>query len=74
MNILRALARFRKTGEGDLKQLKGSNDYRLRVGDYRVCMRMLNDRHPPYRASETQARSVPLNSDVALRLPREWLF
>ena len=41
MNILLALTRFGNTGEGDVKQLKGSKDFRLRVGDYRVRMRLL---------------------------------
>jgi mRNA interferase RelE/StbE len=43
MKILLALTRYAKTGEGDIKQLKGSADYRLRVGDYRVRMRVLSD-------------------------------
>jgi mRNA-degrading endonuclease RelE of RelBE toxin-antitoxin system len=43
MNILLALTRFGQTGEGDLKQLKGSKDFRLRVGDYRVRMRVSED-------------------------------
>jgi mRNA-degrading endonuclease RelE of RelBE toxin-antitoxin system len=37
MNILLALTRFANTGEGDVKQLKGSKDFRPRVGDYRVA-------------------------------------
>ena len=59
LNILRALTRFGETGEGDLKQLKGSKDFRLRVGDYRVRMRLSQDgtiriaqvkhRREPYR-------------------------
>jgi mRNA-degrading endonuclease RelE of RelBE toxin-antitoxin system len=43
MNILLALTRFGNTGEGDVKQLKGSKDFRLRVGDYRVRMRVSKD-------------------------------
>ena len=43
MNILLALTRFCNTGEGDVKQLKGSKDFRLRIGDYRVRMRQLED-------------------------------
>ena len=43
MNILLALTRFGNTGEGDVKRLKGSKDFRLRVGDYRVRMRMSGD-------------------------------
>jgi len=43
MNILLALARFGNTGEGDVKQLKGSKDFRLRVGDYRIRMRVSQD-------------------------------
>lgn len=43
MKILLALTRYRDTGEGDLKRLKGSSDFRLRVGDYRVRMRVLED-------------------------------
>jgi mRNA-degrading endonuclease RelE of RelBE toxin-antitoxin system len=41
MNILLALTRYGKTGEGDVKQLKASTDFRLRVGDYRVRLRVL---------------------------------
>jgi len=43
MKILMALTRYANTGEGDVKQLKGSPDFRLRVGDYRVRMRVLQD-------------------------------
>jgi mRNA-degrading endonuclease RelE of RelBE toxin-antitoxin system len=43
MKILLALTRFRDTGEDDLKRLKGSADFRLRVGDYRLRMRVLED-------------------------------
>jgi mRNA-degrading endonuclease RelE of RelBE toxin-antitoxin system len=43
MTILLALTRFAKIGEGDIKQLKGSKDFRLRVGDYRVRMRLFKD-------------------------------
>lgn len=34
--ILRALTLYGNSGEGDVKRLKGSPDFRLRVGDYRV--------------------------------------
>lgn len=37
------MTRFSNTGEGDVKQLKGSKDLRLRVGDYRVRMRVSED-------------------------------
>jgi mRNA-degrading endonuclease RelE of RelBE toxin-antitoxin system len=43
MSVLLALTRFGNTGEGDVKQLKGSQDFRLRAGDYRVRMRLLED-------------------------------
>ena len=43
LNILLALTRFGDTGEGDVKQLKGSKDFRLRVGDYRVRIRVSED-------------------------------
>ena len=36
MCIFAALHRFAKTGEGDVKKLQGSDDSRLRVGDYHV--------------------------------------
>ena len=36
MRIFAALQRFAKTGEGDIKKLKGDEDSRLRVGDYRI--------------------------------------
>ena len=34
--ILQHLTDYGFTGKGDVKQLKGSTDFRLRVGDYRV--------------------------------------
>ncbi|RPH68673.1 hypothetical protein EHM76_07615 [bacterium] len=34
--MLAALTHYSQTGQGDIKQLKGSPDLRLRVGDYRV--------------------------------------
>jgi mRNA interferase RelE/StbE len=37
MRIFTTIQRFAKTGEGDVKELKGeSGELRLRVGDYRV--------------------------------------
>ena len=36
LQILEALTDYFKTGQGDIKRLKGSSDLRLRVGDYRV--------------------------------------
>lgn len=36
LQILEALTHYSKTGQGDIKRLKGSSDLRLRVGDYRV--------------------------------------
>jgi len=38
LRILRSLARYLDTGEGDVKRLKGIEppEFRLRVGDYRV--------------------------------------
>ncbi len=43
LEILHALTRYAKTGEGDLKHLRGSTDWRLRVGDYRVRFEILPD-------------------------------
>jgi mRNA interferase RelE/StbE len=36
MRILAALHRFAKTGEGDVKALRGKEELRLRIGDYRL--------------------------------------
>lgn len=36
LQILEPLTHYSKTGQGDIKRLKGSSDLRLRVGDYRV--------------------------------------
>lgn len=38
LRILEALARYLRTGEGDVKRLEGIEppEFRLRVGDYRV--------------------------------------
>jgi mRNA-degrading endonuclease RelE of RelBE toxin-antitoxin system len=41
LEILKALTHYAKTGEGDLKRLKGSTDWRLRIGDYRVRFELL---------------------------------
>ena len=43
MNILLELTRYGATGEGDVKRLKNSDQYRLRVGDYRVRFLALED-------------------------------
>lgn len=34
--IGRAITRYADAGEGDVRRLQGSPDFRLRVGDYRV--------------------------------------
>jgi mRNA-degrading endonuclease RelE of RelBE toxin-antitoxin system len=36
VEILRSLTDYASSGVGDVKCLKGSRDFRLRVGDYRV--------------------------------------
>jgi mRNA-degrading endonuclease RelE of RelBE toxin-antitoxin system len=38
LRILRSLARYLDTGEGDVKRLRGVEppEFRLRVGDYRI--------------------------------------
>ncbi len=41
MEILNALTHYAKTGEGNIKRLRGSGDWRLRVGDYRVRFELL---------------------------------
>ena len=43
MNILLELTRYGTTGQGDVKRLKNSDQYRLRVGDYRVRFLVLED-------------------------------
>lgn len=43
MQILHALTRYANAGEGGAKRLQGSKDFRLRVGDYRVRFRALDD-------------------------------
>ena len=43
MAILHALTDYAKTGQGDIKRLRGSTDWRLRVGDYRVRFEILRD-------------------------------
>lgn len=43
--IRTALRRLADSGQGDLKKMQGSaNDWRLRVGDYRVIFRREDDR------------------------------
>ena len=36
MRILGALHRFAESGEGDVKALTGREEFRLRIGDYRL--------------------------------------
>ncbi len=36
MQILSALHRFAESGAGDVKALQGREEFRLRIGDYRV--------------------------------------
>jgi mRNA interferase RelE/StbE len=36
MHILSALHRFAESGAGDVKALEGSEELRLRIGDYRL--------------------------------------
>ena len=45
LSILKALARFLATGEGDVKTLQGIDppEQRLRVGEYRVLFHDLGD-------------------------------
>ena len=43
LQILLALTEYSKNGKGDVKRLKGSADWRLRVGDYRVRFELLPD-------------------------------
>ena len=43
MNILLELTRYGATGQGDVKRLKNSDQYRLRAGDYRVRFLALED-------------------------------
>ncbi len=38
-----ALRDFSNTGKGDLKKLSGSNDWRLRSGDWRVFLKLEGD-------------------------------
>lgn len=44
LRILRALARFAASGDGDVKRLQGIEppEFRLRVGDYRLRFHDLN--------------------------------
>jgi mRNA interferase RelE/StbE len=43
MHILLELTRYEETGQGDIRKLKGSEEFRLRVGDYRVPFDVLED-------------------------------
>jgi mRNA interferase RelE/StbE len=36
MQIFHVLDRFCRSGEGDVKALEGREEYRLRIGDYRL--------------------------------------
>jgi mRNA-degrading endonuclease RelE of RelBE toxin-antitoxin system len=41
--IMLALRDFGNTGKGDLKKLSGSNDWRLRSGDWRIFLKLDGD-------------------------------
>jgi mRNA interferase RelE/StbE len=41
--IIEGIGRFAATGEGDVKKLKGQNNLRLRVGDWRVIFTVDED-------------------------------
>jgi mRNA-degrading endonuclease RelE of RelBE toxin-antitoxin system len=43
MKILLELTRYGNIGQGDVKRLQDSDQYRLRVGDYRVRFKVLDD-------------------------------
>jgi mRNA-degrading endonuclease RelE of RelBE toxin-antitoxin system len=45
LRILQRLARFASSAVGDVKRLKGYDpvQFRLRIGDYRIRFRKLND-------------------------------
>ena len=43
LKILHHLTDYGSTGHGDVKQLKGATDFRLRIGDYRVRFERLED-------------------------------
>jgi mRNA interferase RelE/StbE len=42
-HILTELTRYGNTGHGDVKRLQGSDQSRLRVGDYRVRFQVLEN-------------------------------
>ncbi len=44
MQIFYGLHRFAKFGEGDVKALEARDEYRLRVGDYRILFLATADR------------------------------
>lgn len=41
--VMLALRDFGNTGKGDLKKLSGSNDWRLRSGDWRIFLKLDGD-------------------------------
>lgn len=41
--IMLTLRDFGNTGKGDLKKLSGSNDWRLRSGDWRIFLKLDGD-------------------------------
>lgn len=43
MRILLELTRYGETGQGDVKRLQASDQFRLRVGDYRLRFIVLED-------------------------------
>ena len=63
LRILRALAHFAATGEGDVKRLQDIEppEFRLRVGDYRAPLPRRR-RHPLRHRRQAPPRSLPMNT------------
>jgi hypothetical protein len=64
LRLLRALAHFAATGEGDVKRLQDIEppDFRLRVGDYRPLPRPRP--YPLHHRCQAPPRSLPLTSNT----------
>ena len=43
IHIIKKIRKFKKQEKGDIKKIKGSNDYRLRIGDYRVLFEYIDN-------------------------------
>jgi len=71
--VVKAVARYAETGTGDVKQLQGSADYRLRVGNYRVRFAVVGGQVSSVgRCSSCSSSGSAIGARCIARESRSW--